>query len=72
MEDERYPSLGGMQRVGALIIICPRCEAKITIPIEAGIVKDPRQPGKLFVRTTSDVADYWAHAFTHTDGDRET
>lgn len=65
--DERYPSLGGMKQVGELVIECPRCEAEITIPIQAGIVKDPKQPGKLYVRTTSDVADYWSHAFTHLD-----
>ncbi|MCA1840137.1 MAG: hypothetical protein LC723_07390, partial [Actinobacteria bacterium] len=64
-DDERYPSLGGMKEVGALIVVCPRCAAEITIPIQAGIVKDPEQPGKLYVRTTSDVADYWSHSFTH-------
>lgn len=54
-----------LYEVGSLIILCPRCDADIKIPIKAGVVKDD---GKLYVRTTSDVADYWSHAFMHKEG----
>ena len=57
-----------MYHVGSLIIACPRCGTEITIPISAGIVSKEEDAGKLYVRTDSDVADYWAHAFMHKEG----
>lgn len=59
---------GKMHHVGSLIIPCPRCGTEITIPITAGIVSKPEDPGKLYVRTDSDVADYWSHSWMHKEG----
>lgn len=59
---------GEMHHVGSLVIKCPRCDAEITIPITAGIVSKEGEPGKIYVRTDSDVADYWAHSFMHREG----
>jgi hypothetical protein len=59
---------GKMHHVGSLIVACPRCGTEVTIPISAGIVSKEDDPGKLYVRTDSDVADYWAHAFMHREG----
>lgn len=59
---------GKMYHVGSLIIPCPRCGTEITIPITAGVVSKPEDPGKLYVRTDSDVADYWSHAWMHKEG----
>jgi len=58
---------GEMHTVGALIIACPRCGTDITIPISAGVVSKADEPGKLYIRTDSDVADYWSHSFWHTE-----
>lgn len=60
--------VGTMHHVGSLIINCPRCGTEITIPISAGVVSREEEPGKLYIRTDSDVADYWAHAFMHKEG----
>jgi hypothetical protein len=60
--------IGEMHHVGSLIIACPRCGTEITIPIKAGVVSKPEAPGTLYIRTDSDVADYWAHAFMHKEG----
>ncbi len=51
--------------VGGLIVHCPRCGIEITVPVSAGVVTRDEEPGKLFIRTDADVADYWSHAFTH-------
>lgn len=59
---------GELHHVGSLVIKCPRCEMEITIPIKAGLVEKESDPGKIYVRTDSDVADYWAHAFMHKEG----
>lgn len=59
---------GVMHNVGGLVIQCPRCGIEITIPISAGVVAKPEEPGKLYIRTDSDVADYWSHAFMHQQG----
>jgi len=59
---------GKMYHVGSLVISCPRCEAEITIPISAGIVSKEGDPSKLYVRTDSDVADYWSHSWAHKEG----
>lgn len=58
---------GTMHHVGSLVVACPRCGTEITIPISAGVVSKPDDPGKLYIRTDSDVADYWSHAFWHKD-----
>lgn len=60
--------MGELYHVGSLIIACPRCGTEITIPIKAGIVEKEDDPGKLYVRTDSDVADYWSHAWMHKEG----
>jgi hypothetical protein len=59
---------GQMHHVGSLIVACPRCGTEITIPITAGVVSKEDNPGKLYIRTDSDVADYWSHAFMHQAG----
>jgi hypothetical protein len=59
---------GEMHHVGSLILACPRCGTEITIPIMAGIVTSEDAPGKFYVRTDSDVADYWSHSWAHKEG----
>lgn len=58
---------GDLDPIGSLIVTCPRCGTEITIPILAGIATKTSEPGKIYVRTDSDVADYWSHAFWHKD-----
>jgi hypothetical protein len=56
---------GELHPVGDLIVACPRCGTDITIPITAGVATKESEPGKIYVRTDSDVADYWSHYFWH-------
>jgi hypothetical protein len=59
---------GKMYQVGSLLVHCPRCGTEITIPISAGVVAKVDDPGKLYIRTDSDVADYWSHSWMHKEG----
>lgn len=57
-----------MHQVGTLVVACPRCQAELEIPIRAGIVRNADEPGKVYVRTDSNVDAYWLHAFEHMEG----
>jgi hypothetical protein len=67
-EAERQGFKGAMHHVGSLVVNCPRCGTELTIPINAGVVSKDVEPGKIYVRTDADVADYWSHAFAHREG----
>ncbi len=59
---------GDMHKVGALIVPCSRCDEELTVSIYAGLVRNEDEPGKVYVRTTSDVDAYWMHTFQHQEG----
>lgn len=67
-DDDAMSEYKLMHQVGTLVVECPRCGVELHIPIRAGIVRNEDEPGKVYVRTDSNVDEYWLHAFAHQEG----
>lgn len=61
-----------MVEIGQAQIECPECHTIVAVPIDATIDHD--EDGQWYLNCQPDMADIWAHAWTHgpeaSDGER--
>lgn len=63
-QDETDPDL---KHVGEVGVMCPDCGVVVNVPVSARLATD--EEGQQFLDCDSDLADLWAHAWTHDGGD---
>ena len=53
----------GTIEVGSVVVACPWCDEEVAIPVTARLYRDDEGVQRL--STDSDMADLWAHTWTH-------
>jgi hypothetical protein len=53
------------QHVGTVAVTCPDCGLPVPVPVSATVTTDDQHTE---IVCTPDLADVWAHTFTHEQG----